>query len=59
MHSTVLAAAGEKNGTAILNVHDQNFGSSLLREVEGDSVDGVPREVPMVTIDDLCDERNL
>jgi FkbM family methyltransferase len=55
----VLAAAGEKNGTAILNVHDQKFGSSLLREVEGESVDGMPREVPMVTIDDLCDVRNL
>src|SRR5215469_14036208 len=55
----VLAAAGEKNGTTILNVHDQKSGSSLLREMEGESVDGAPREVPMLTIDDLCSERNL
>jgi FkbM family methyltransferase len=55
----VLAAAGEKNGTTILNVHDQKFGSSLLREMEGESVDGAQREVPMRTIDDLCAERNL
>jgi len=55
----VLAAAGEKNGTTILNVHDQKFGSSLLREMEGESVDGAQREVPMLTIDDLCAERKL
>ena len=55
----VLAAAGETAGKTILNVHHQKFGSSLLREVEGESVDGVPREVPMLTIDDLCAERKL
>ena len=55
----VLVAAGETNGKAILNVHEQKFGSSLLREVEGESVDREPREVPMLTIDDLCSERNL
>jgi FkbM family methyltransferase len=54
-----LAAAGEKRGTAILNVHPDKVGSSLLREVEGESVDGVPREVPVVTVDDLCAERGL
>jgi FkbM family methyltransferase len=55
----VLAAAGEKSGTAILNVHPDKVGSSLLREVEGESVDGAPREVPTVTLDDLCAERGL
>src|SRR5215469_16133007 len=55
----VLAAPGETNGTAILNVHDQKYGSSLLREVEGEAADGVPREVPMVAIDDLCGQCNL
>jgi FkbM family methyltransferase len=54
-----LAVAGEKRGTAVLNVHPDKFGSSLLREVEGESVDGMPREVPMVTIDDLCAEQGL
>jgi FkbM family methyltransferase len=55
----VLAAAGERPGSAIINVHPDKFGSSFLKEVEGPSVDGVPREVPVVTIDDLCADRNL
>jgi FkbM family methyltransferase len=55
----VLAAAGENPGSKILNVHSDKFGSSLLKEVEGPGVDGVPREVPVVTIDDLCSGRNL
>ena len=55
----VLAAAGDKSGTAVLNVHPDRVGSSLLREVEGESVDGSPRQVPLVTIDDLCAEKGL
>ncbi|MFI5096538.1 MAG: FkbM family methyltransferase [Candidatus Acidiferrales bacterium] len=55
----VLAAAGETPGSAVLNVHTDKFGSSLLKEVEGAVVDGVPREVPVVTIDQLCAARNL
>jgi FkbM family methyltransferase len=55
----VLAAAGDKSGTAVLNVHPDRVGSSLLREVEGELVDGIPREVPLVTIDDLCAARDL
>jgi FkbM family methyltransferase len=55
----VLAAAGEKRGTAVLNVHRTKYGSSLICEFEGKSVDGTPRDVPMVTIDDLCVERGL
>jgi FkbM family methyltransferase len=55
----VLAAAGENRGSAIINVHPDKFGSSFFKEVEGPSVDGVPREVPVVTIDDLCADRNL
>ena len=55
----VLAAAGETPGSAILNVHPDKFGSSFFKEVEGPGVDGVPREVPVVTIDDLCAKRNL
>jgi FkbM family methyltransferase len=55
----VLAAAGENRGSAIINVHPDKFGSSFLKEVEGPSVDGVPREVPVVTIDDLCADRDL
>ncbi len=55
----VLAAAGEAPGTAILNVHPDKVGSSFLREAEGASVDGIPRKVPVVTIDQLCSEKNL
>jgi len=55
----VLAAAGAQSGTAILNVHQDKFGSSLLKEIEGASVDGKARQVPVVTIDDLTADRKL
>jgi len=55
----VLAAAGASSGTATFNVHaDQLDGSSLLKEVEGAAVDGIPRQVPVVTIDEVCAEKN-
>ena len=55
----ILAAAGETDGTVVFNVHADGFGSSLLHEVEGGSVDGTPREVPMVAIDSACEKRSL
>jgi FkbM family methyltransferase len=55
----VLAAAGATPGTASINVHPDKFGSSFLKEVEGPSVDGVPRKVPVVTIDQVCEEKGL
>lgn len=55
----VLAAAGERPGAATLNVHPDRFGSSLLKEEEGPAVDGEPRQVPVITIDDACGERSL
>jgi FkbM family methyltransferase len=56
----VLAAAGEKTGTTALNVHkNQLDSSSLFREIEGVEVDGEPREVPLVTIDEVCAQRGL
>ena len=55
----VLAAAGEAPGSAVLHVHPDKVGSSLLHEVEGPSVDGVPRSVRVVAIDQLCVEKNL
>jgi FkbM family methyltransferase len=55
-----LAAAGEKSGTIALNVHENQLdSSSLFREIEGAEVDGEPREVPLVTIDEVCAERGL
>ena len=56
----VLAAAGEASGTTIFNVHTNQLDcSSLLTEAEGASVDGSPREVPVVTIDQVRSEKGL
>lgn len=55
----VLAAAGSAPGSATFHVHADRFGSSLLSEVEGPSVDGTPRTVPVVTVDQQCAEKNL
>jgi FkbM family methyltransferase len=55
----VLAAAGDAPGIALLNVHPDKCGSSLLKEVEGAVVDGMPRQVPIVTLDEVCRERKL
>jgi FkbM family methyltransferase len=55
----VLAAAGETSGTAVLNVRADKVGSSLLKEPEGVAVDSSPRTVPVITIDEVCLERNL
>jgi FkbM family methyltransferase len=55
----VLAAAGQTPGSATFHVHDDKFSSSLLSEVEGASVDGTPRTVPVVTIDQQCAEKSL
>lgn len=55
----VLAAAGDKPGTVVINVHHNLSSSSIFKETEGGHVDGIPREVAVVTVDDLCSERNL
>lgn len=55
----VLAAAGAGPGNATINVHADKTSSSLLKEVEGPSVDGTPRRVPVVTIDQQCQEKGL
>jgi FkbM family methyltransferase len=55
----ILAAAGETPGSATINVHPDKFGSSLLKEVEGALVDGTPREVPVVIVDQVCSEKDL
>ncbi len=55
----VLAAAGQAPGSATFNVHADKVSSSLLKEVEGSSVDGTPRTVPVVSLDQLTAEKNL
>ncbi len=55
----IMAAAGPKKGNTVINIHPDLVGSSVFKETEGSYVDGVAREVPMVTVDDLCLERKL
>jgi FkbM family methyltransferase len=56
----VLAAASDRQGTVAINVHgDQLDCSSLLKEAEGPAVDGFPRIVPTVTIDQVCLDKKL
>jgi FkbM family methyltransferase len=52
-----LAVASAEAGTMTLHVHPDRYGSSLYLENEEDSfVNGVPREVPAVTLDELYAE---
>lgn len=55
----VIAAAQDKPGTTVMNIHNRLDCSSLLKETDGSHVDGTPREVPSVTIDGLCKEKDL
>jgi FkbM family methyltransferase len=56
----VLAAAGAARGSAVLNVHTHQLEcSSFFKETDGPLLDGTPREVPVVTIDEVCSERKL
>ena len=54
----VLAAATAEPGEVTLNVHSDLFGSSLYFEKEAD-LDGHPRNVPAITLDDLCKDRDV
>ncbi len=53
-----LAVAAAQPGEVTINVHSDLFGSSLFLEKEA-HLDGVPRNVPAVTLDDLCKARDL
>lgn len=55
----VFAAAGPESTTTQINVHPDLVGSSLLREDEDSDVNGVHREIPQVTIDELVTSRKL
>jgi FkbM family methyltransferase len=54
----LIAAAAQASGTRTLNVHPDLEGSSLYREAEDSDVNGVPRVVPAVTLDEVCRERH-
>ena len=55
----VEAAVADAPGERTIHVHPDLVGSSLLREREGEHVDGVPRRVKVETVDDLVRERSL
>ncbi len=55
----IIAAATHKNGSVNINVHPDLHGSSLYLECEDSDVNGVPRSVPAITLDDLYEERCL
>jgi FkbM family methyltransferase len=55
VEAAVAAAAGART----INVHPDLVGSSLLREREGEHVDGVPRSVTVMTVDDLVGVHGL
>ncbi len=55
----ILAAASNGAGTALIHVHPDLSGSSLLREIEGEHANGVSREVPAIAIDEISRRRNL
>ncbi len=52
-----IAAASDNEGTLTINVHPDLCGSSLLKEVEGNGIDGVERVVPTVRLDRLALEK--
>jgi FkbM family methyltransferase len=52
-------AAAARSGDVTLNVHADLVGSSLLRETEGPTTDGVARVLPARTVDELCRTHGL
>lgn len=53
----VIAAADSASGTVKINVHPDLVGTSLLKEEEGAAVDGIEREVPVITIDEISRDK--
>lgn len=55
----VEAAVAAESGERTMYVHPDLVGSSLLREREGEHVDGSPRQVRVTTVDELVREHGL
>jgi len=53
----IIAAAGESPGEIILNVHPDLVGSSIYKEEEDSNVNGVERIVPLITLDNYCQDQ--
>ena len=50
------AAAASTSGTRQINVHADLVGTSFFSETEGAEVDGTPRSVPSIQLDETCRE---
>lgn len=57
--SVVFGASTATPGTITINVHPDLVGSSIFQENEESNVNGMPRQVLAVTIDQLIKERNF
>ncbi len=55
----VIAAAGSQAGSRVINVHPDLSGSSFLLECEESNVNGKPRTVPTVILDEICRKKGL
>jgi FkbM family methyltransferase len=56
---SVIAAAGAAKGSMTIRIAGDPAGSSLLREVDKSDATAPSRVVPVVTIDDLCQEHRF
>ena len=54
-----IAAAGRQNGKATINIHSDLVGSSMLKEMDGFSADGIQREIDMITVDSLLEKYDM
>ncbi|MDA9981751.1 FkbM family methyltransferase [Gammaproteobacteria bacterium] len=55
----IIAAASDKCGDLTINVHPDLSGSSLFNESEGKYVDGEPRIVECITLDNACEKEGM
>jgi FkbM family methyltransferase len=55
----ILSAAAAESGEITINVHADLVGSSMYREQEGSAVDGIPRTVPAVALDQLVQDYQM
>ncbi|HUD19667.1 MAG TPA: FkbM family methyltransferase [Patescibacteria group bacterium] len=55
----IIAAAGPRSGTMEINVHPDLLGSSVFKETDGSYVDGIARNIPIITIDAQCRKKHM
>ena len=55
----ILAAASDRSGEVVINVHPDLVGSSLFLEDEDSDVNGYERTVPAVTLDEIAVQKKI